>query len=399
MTYYYITKGYNIMLITLKRFLSKISGVGVIKLPRTEKYLSHLHKGVTNIIRRNARTITDPIPSKGIDIINSLIVRADIRHLTKFNNDMERFVRIQKELSGPAYSEYIKKDIIRENAFCYNEFMSTTEYVLITSRYDILDPLPLGSDSMITWGKIRPLSNLMMDTSEMRLDNTATRLRYEISPPIEAMFGINLTDLLMLYTKYKILNKNNKDITSNNYPFIYSYCILPILYDVSKRWFINIIEDIVLGKLIDKDYIFDKCKLIYGDRTFFARANIDKAIDEVTLLIDNVISGTMKPDQLVNSLLVGHGTSLLAEIQNMRDDHYVLNTNRQYYYLNFIQQYPILSLLVNIYKLQPGATRSEQLKKILEIEIGRLLNTKFWQSTSNPFIRDRIKEKLDSLIM
>jgi len=385
------------MLNLIKSFTDKIKTGAKINTPKFKQYLKNLDSGTDRVLSRNRKFVKDPIPSAGIDFINGLIIRADLKYLLKHSNDMDRFIRIQKEYQGPAYSDFIRQYPIKESAFCYSEIMKTTEYCLITDDYDLLDNLPIGSNAISEWAKIKPFRLISMYTTELRLDNAATRLRYEYLPPIEAVFSINIPALLMLYTKYRLLNPKEFETTTNNYPFIYRFCILPLLNDLKTTWITTIIRDIVSNKIVNPEYTFDTSNLMFSDKSYFASASIKQALKEIEDLIDKVIDGSTKPDVLVSSLNLSSNLSIADAIGVTRDNYYISNGGVQYYWMTFIKEFAILSLVTDIYKLQYMSTRTDNLKKIMEIKSKRLNNTKFWQHVKNPMLKESIREKFESI--
>jgi len=387
------------VLVKLKSFTDKIYDRRLAT-PKFTRYLDNLDIGMRRVMNRNRQFVTDPIPSAGIDFINSLLARADINHLLKYPNDMDRFIRVQKEYNSAEYSDFIRQYSIKEKFFFYSEVMNTLEYLLITDDYDLLDNLPIGSSDWNEWLKVRPVQLLVAPTKELRLDNTATKLRYEYTPPVEAVFSINIPKLLMLYTKYRLMFADRFGDNTNNYPFIYQTCILPLLIDLNKTWVLSIINDIVTGKLVDPNFEMSTDLFMFSDRSYFASNNLGASIKELERLVDKAVSGSAKPDEVFGSFSIEPGSRILTDnLIEFRDNHYIKNAGIQYQWMSFVKDYPLIKLMVNTFMLQPDSSRTNLLLRILNVVTLRMKRTKFWEHIHSPIVRSHVKDKFDTLFL
>ena len=387
------------MLEELHTFMHRINASYSIAMPRLNSYLRSLNTGVERLIARNERFTSNPIPSNGIDYINSLITRADIPYLLKYSgNDMDRLSKVNHEYKTATYGDFIRQYPIRPKSFIYSKKSSTVEYILITDDFDIIQNIPLGSDDFNQWLRVRPIQMLSNDSPELLLDITASRLKYRRSPPKEVVFSINVMKLLMVYTKYRIMYSDQFSVKIDNYPFIYKVCLLPLLYDNVKTWLIKIIYDMVMLKKKDPDAIFDTGSLTLGEKSTFALSGRHSAIIELEDIISKCAKGTVKPDEVIVSVCASMGTNLYDETRWLMNSHYVGNHGVQFRWAEFLREYFLLTTIVALYGLQPDSNRTSELRKLFNIVTRRLGNTRFWSGIGNPYLAEGIREKFDTLL-
>jgi hypothetical protein len=366
-------------------------------MPRHRSYLNHIHSGVTHLIERTDKFTNDPIPSAGIDFINSLIVRADIPYLLKFTNDVDRFYKIYKEYRSPLYSDFLRQYPVREKNFIFSRKGKSVEYLLISDDIDIIENIPFGSNNLNDWLRVRPLRMLSNDSPEIQLDIITSKLRYREKPPMEVVFSINIIKLLMVYTKYRLMYPEQFVENINNYPFIYKACLLPLLYDNIKNWMMKIIYDITILKAIDSKATYDTDGLIHGEKSVFIPGGRQAALLEVEDMITKCADGKVKPDEVINSLYISENKNILQELRWLTDSHYIGHSGAQYRWLEFVREYFSLATMVAIYGLQPNSNRSYELKVLFDVVAKRLANTRFWSNAGNPFLVKHIENKFEMI--
>jgi hypothetical protein len=384
------------MFTDLRTFISRIPHSYKIQIVDLKNYLSNLEIGLRRLEERTLRFTNDPIPSMGIDFLNSLITRADIPYLLKFHNDFDRFAKIVNEYESPAYSDFIRQYPIRYKNFIYSQKYKTAEYLIISEDIDIVETTPFGSNNFNDWMKLHPLTMLSNDSRDIELDIITSKLKYQKNPPYEVIFSINVVKLLMLYTKYRLLFPEEFVDNTNNYPFIFKTCLIPLLEDNLRTWILKSIYDIVVFKSIDPDLSYTEEKFTTTDKSTFVLNDRRSVIQEIEDLIDKCVHGKVKPDEVITSLYVDKETSLLDLINTTIDNHYIgFHGGAQYRWLEFVKEYFILATFIGIYGLQPENNRSQELKKLFDVVSKRLANTRFWSNASQPFVVENIKSKFD----
>lgn len=386
------------MLEALKPFINRASTHKRFALIKWESYLDKLKLGTDRLVDRNGRFVTDPIPSKGIDFLNSLIVRADIPYLLKHTDDFSRLSRITTEYNGTMYSAFLRQYAIKTKAFIYSDIMTTTEYCLITEDFNMLDELPMGINDTTTWlDRVKPIRMITNDSKEIQLDIITSRLKYRYTPPLEAVFSVNVVKLLMLYTKYRQLNKNEFLDNDNNYPFIYKACILPLLHDNVKTWITTIIHDMIDVKLADPKAEYDMSLLSWGNHSNFVLNGLDSALRELENLINKCVDGAVKPDEILASLYTSPGMSLFDDINWLMDSNYV-SGETQYSWTSFVREYYLLSIMLKLFRMYGDSNRGNELKRLFGIMAKRAANTRFYQHARNPFLIESLETKFNSLL-
>jgi len=386
------------MLEELAQFISRMPRSYSLAMPRLNLYLSQLLRGTNKLVWRTGTFTSTPNSSTGIDFLNSLITRADIEYLIKFENDFSRFIRVNHEYRSPNYGDFIRQYPIKDNAFIYSKRGSTTEYCLITDDFDIVQNLPLGEDDFKLWAKVAPIRMLSNDSPELLLDMVTSKLRYRKKPPKEVVFSINIMKLLMVYTKYRLIfpeiDFNNLD---GNYHFIYKFCLLPLIYDNVKCWMMKIIHDIIMLKKEDSKALYDTSNLIIGEKSTFVLGGRHSAILELENIITKCAEGKVRPDEVLNSVCIAVGINLSDEINWIMDSNYIGNRGIQFRWAAFEREYFILSTMVALYSLQPDSNRYGELKTLFEIMAGRMNNARFWAGSGNPMVSSAIHAKFTEL--
>ena len=384
------------MLEELRTFISRTPHAYRIVLPRLNSYLLQLLRGTDKLVWRTGTFTTDPVPTAGIDYINSLITRADIPYLLKFGNDTSRLLKVFHEYRSAEYSDYIRQYPIRDKNFTFGRSGTTIEYLLITDDFDLIDNIPFNSTDFKEWSQLRPLRMLSNDSLELQLDIVTSRLRYRKDPPKEVVFGLNVVKLLMLYTKYRLLFPEEFVEKVNNYPFIFRFCLLPLLYDSVKDWMLKIVDSIVTLKKNDPKALFDTNSLITGEKSTFVIGGRHPAIIELENIITRCAEGELRPDELINSICIATGVSIFDEIKWLMNSNYIGNLGVQFKWLMFEREYFLMSLYLKIYSLQPDCDRTNELRKLFVIMTNRLKYTHFWAS-AGPFVSKNIEDKFDTL--
>ncbi len=372
------------MLDNLANFLQRVPKASSIHLGRLPNYIHVLDTGVQSVIDRNNQFTLDPIPSAGIDYINSLIVRADIPYLLKYENDVDRLRAVYREYASPVYGDMIRQHPYKKRHFIGGQMIHTAEYLAITEDFNLTDEVPFGGAVDQWFETVRPLQLIDLDSLETRLDVVNSKIKFNYEPPTQAVFSLNIVKLLLMYTKYRLSYPAEFEERTNNYPFIYRACINPLLKDCTRVYLINIISDMVAGKLDNPDYVFDSDKILNSQFSYFLKNNRDAAIFEMQNLIDKCVAGKVKPDELLIALKVDADTNLYDYIQWVIDNHYVGNGGIQFTWLEFIIQYKILTILIMIYSLQPDSVRTQELYRLFRIMANRIKNTRFWAHAKNP---------------
>lgn len=350
------------------------------------------------VIDRNDRFTQDPIPSAGIDFINSMIVRADIPYLLKFNNDVDRLKAVYNEYASPVYSDFIRQHPQRKRFFIGGSMIHTAEYITITDDFNLTDELPFG-ENIEEWMRIvRPFRVIDYDSFEYRFDVISSKLKFNYEPPTQAVFSLNIIKLLMLYTKYRLTYPERFDERINNFPFIFESCINNMLYDNNRIMLLNIYFDIVSNKLIDRNYKFDSDKIVYSQFSYFIKNNREATIGEIQSMIDRCADSRLKPDELLINLKVSPEMNLYDYIRWVIDSLYVGSGGTQFTWVEFIIQYKILSILIMIYSLQPDSNRTKELYRLFRIMSKRLRNTRFWAHARNPVVVEILKSNFEYLV-
>lgn len=366
-------------------------------MPRHRSYLDNLERGLLDLKAQTMRFTKDPIPSSGIDYINSLITRADIPYLLKFDNDIERLSRISREYEGPAYSDFIRNYPVRHKNFIHGLRHKTNEFLLVTEDLDLVDSIPFGNDDFNNWD-LKPLRMLSNDSNDIELNIITSRLKYSKNPPFEAVFSINIIKLLMMYTKYRLLYPREFVENVNNYPFIFKTCLIPLLEDNIRTWLLKTIYDIVILKSIDKDAEYNFKKVVISDESVFIPNGRHSAILEIEDLITKCAEGKVKPDEVVVSLYLSKERNLRDEMLFLMNRHYIGDYGgSQYRWLEFVREYFLLTTVIGIYALQPESNRTKELKRLFDVMSNRLNNTRFWSNASHPFIVDSVKNKFETM--
>jgi len=386
------------MLEELSTFIGRTPTSYSLSMPRLNTYLRHLVVGTARVADRNRTFVTDPIPSGGIDIINSLIVRADIPYLIKSGDTgFELLSKVNHEYHSPLYSDFIRQYAVHEKCFSYSQNKPTVEYLLITEDFDFLTHVPIGSMDWSKWLKVRPLRMLSNDSNEIQLDIVTSRLRYRVSPPKEIVLSLNIPKLLMTYIKYRTIYPEDFENNPSNFPFIYHICLLPLLQDNARTWVMKIIHDVVVSKSSGHNSSLVAEKIITGEKSKFVLGNLQSALSEIEDMIDKCAHGKMKPDEVMTSIRISPGRSLYDEINWLMDSHFMGSRGAQYRWADFEREYFALSTMLAIYNLQPDSNRSQELRKLFKIISKRLRNTQFWMSVGSPYVSAHIKAKFNSM--
>lgn len=385
------------MLDYFNNFLNRTPKSSSLYMGRLNSYLDGLESGNTTIVERNARFTIDPIPSNGIDYINSMIVRADIPHILKFDDDVDRLRAIHREYRTPVFSDFIRQSPMRRRNFVGGQMVRTAEFILITDDFNITDELPLG-ENLDSWLQaVKPLRLLDHDSLEIRQDVVTSKLRFNYEPPNQAVFSLNIVKLLALYSKYRLSHPEEFVERVNNFPFIFKACINPLLQDSLRVYMINIIFDLLEGKLRSPDYIFDTGKILHGTYSSFIRANRDSAISELQNIFDKCADSKIKPDELLVTIKIDSKQTLYEYIQWILDSHYIGSGGNQFTWVEFIMQYKIMSIMMMLYSLQPDSVRSRDLCRIFRRYSKVLANTRFWAHARNPIVAGTLKSNFDHL--
>lgn len=386
------------MLTELRPFISRIPHSYKIQMPRLRNYLDGLQRGTDELFDQNSRFTRDPIPTPGIDYINSLITRADIPYLLRFQNDVERLVKVNKEYHSPMYSDFIRQYPMRFKYFIKGRKHRTIEYMLITDDLEIVDQLPLGSDNFADWMNVRPVQMLSNDSPDIELKVTASYFMYRKNAPFEVVFSVDVVKLLMVYTKYRFLYPEEFIENTNNYPFIYKTCILPMIYDNVRTWILKSVYDIVMIKNIDPTMKYDFQKAVISDDSIFIPNNRHAALLELEDLIEKCVNGKVKPDEVINSIFIDPETNLLGALKKTMTNYFIGDYGgAQYRWLEFVKEYFLLSTVIGIYGLQPESNRSLELKRLFDVITRRLNNTRFWSNANFPFAVENIKNKFETI--
>lgn len=391
------SEGGDRMLEELYTFVSRIPTSYSIATPRLKMYLKLINQGTTRLIERNDRFSAQPIPSAGISYINSLITRADVPYLLKFENDMTLLMKVSSEYHSGNYSDFIRQYPIHNKSFIYSKRGSTVEYLLITDDFNLVDSMPMGSADFDKWRTVYPIRMLSNDSPELLLDITNSRLRYRARPPTEVVFSINVMKLLMVYVKYRRSHPKEFESKIDNYPFIYKVCLLPLLYDNVKNWMTKIVYDMVVLKNNDPSASFDFSSLSIGEKSTFILGNRQSALLELEDLITKCAKGVVRPDEIVNSVFVALGVNIYTELNWLMDSHYVGNLGMQYRWASFVREYFLLTIMIGIYNLQPGSNRTGELRHLFDIMSKRWKNTRFWLQVGNPYVASAVEQRFDEL--
>ena len=376
------------MIITLSSFFNSIKR-GSRNTVKMNNYLFSLLTGTYNLIELNNKFVHDPIPSSGLDYINSMLIRVDMDYLLKFKNDIERYGKIEKMMSTNSFSDFIYKDAVQESGFVKPTFYDTIEYYIPITDIDSITTFPMGSDNINDWMAMRPFRMIENQTTELSMDNLATRFKYSKNQPFSTVFTLNVPLLLLLYTKYCLLEQDKEGESINRYPFIYTSCVRPLLYDSCRAWMMTIYSAMVTNTLLTNDPL-DGIEYIINNRGSYARVGIKKALVEIKDLLIKCRTGAISPDVILNSISIRYGYSLADEIPYIRDNNFVKG-GLQYYWLTFLKDIYLLKLIIGIYSISPGNSRSKQLFKLVEVVLRRLQNAKFWNHAPDPNTKELIK--------
>lgn len=382
------------MLSELETFFQRVPRASPIGMPNWEKYLDLLDAGTYKLNDRNDRFTNDPIPSAGIDFINSLIVQADIPHLLKVDNDVDLLRQVYREYQSPAYSDYIRQNPLKEKFFVSGEMSSVPEIVMVTEDFHIGDNLPLGEPDYAEWARVvKPLRALDLDSDEVQLDVVTSRLKYRYLPPRKAVFSLNIIKLLVLYIKHRRAHPEAYLERTNNLPFIYQTCIAPLLYDNLRTYILNIVHATLLGKTIDINYEFDEDEILHGNFSQFITANRSSAMRELNELLDKCARGRVKPDEVLITLKVDRETSLYDYMIWLVESHFVGHSGRQFEWVEFLRDNTALSILLRLFGLHQDSRRTDDLYKRFSRTGVRAESRRFWSHARPRFLSQYVKDR------
>ena len=367
-------------------------------MPRLKNYLDGIHRGTIDLCEQHNLFTKDPIPSPGIDYINSLITRADIPYLLRYTNDIERLVKVNKEYNSANYSDFIRQYPLRFKYFIHGRKHRTIEYVLITEDLELTNVLPFGDDNFASWMNVRPVRMLSNDSPDIEMKIVTSRFTYRKNPPFETVFSIDVVKLLMVYTKYRLTFPEEFKLSTNNYPFIFKVCLLPMLFDNTRTWMLKTIYDMVMLKSVDPAMKYPHERVVISDDSIFIPNNRLPALFEMEDLIEKCATGRVKPDEVINSLYIDQHTNLFQEMKHCMANYFIGDMGgAQYRWLEFIKECFLLATVIGIYGLQPESNRSLEFKKLFEIVTRRIGNTRFWANANFPFVVENVKNKFETI--
>lgn len=251
-----------------------------------------------------------------------------------------------------------------------------------------MQTLPLGED-WNTWKNWRPVRIVWFDSLELPHDLTNCQLWFRSLPPTHVITSFNYTMFILKTMKY--IEANGGLANFNVHTYLQREIVLSWFNDILDIWILNFLMAVLTQPHFDIDQLSMFSQI--GGAPVLNQLS-DVATDELTRLQE----GTTLLENFLETPWLSQGKSL-RELIHIRLKEEVLPDLRQYKYLEFLSEYPIVKIIAvaNMARGNQGAGR--KIKLALTRMLDRYENMNIVSHVTNPILKQKLITEIKSLYL
>lgn len=318
--------------------------------------------------------LSSPTFTQGIELLKFLVLNIDLEYILTLS-DVDKFSLILEALPDsfktaydPVYSGRIAKGLFTALNSKVPEYILNTSYDRPSRIYPFDQP---WNDN---WKELRGFKLLYHDANELVGDLLNWRIEFSSYIPSYIAYSIDATTLGFKYVKYVEYCRANGMEDPLASSFIHQFELRRLFEDFSRIWRMNFLLSILNSDDPEATAVTTAVPPFY-----FSIPMIKRAMKDVVMMKENLISGNIRPQDFFTSNWFGKEGNLFTLIETMNKTT-MLPPGRQYLFLLTLQEMPYLSLMLQCHKL---CTNADALNTQIRLKLGRLVRDAYRQQLQN----------------
>lgn len=274
----------------------------------------------------------------------------------------------------------------------YSNPARTREYLIDIDYRHPFDTLPFNQP-WIEDPQERPLTQapiqlIYHDSPEFVFHLHRDTIIHKREPPKIAFVGINL-DLLMLTWRQYLRAGHAADTREQ---FFHRYVIFPFHLQLVDLWLFNMISDLIECRYAGRSSM----SVLEQYQRVNIPSNLKQGVKELELLLDQVFTYRIRLNDFMHTPII-RKQSLMDRLRVQMFTQEI-SPLRQYFYLSFLAEYPLLKALIVLLKSQPLVGENDRILKRVKLWLIRIGSTNITRIPGDEESYALIRSKYDHLM-
>lgn len=250
----------------------------------------------------------------------------------------------------------------------YQNTARSREYLIDINYRDPLKQLPLGqpwTEDPTEAQQYAPVQLLYHDSPELVWHLFRDAIMHRAEPPGIAFIGINLDQLILSWRQYLRAGHSPNTMAA----FHHQYVIFPFHKQLLEMWIFNLVSDLIEHRYSGRSSM----NVLDEYRRTGIPSNLKQGVQELEKMIDQVFLYEVRLGDFLHTPIFFH-QSLIDRLHTLLFKQRI-SPLRQYFYLMFLSEYPLLKALLILLKAQPQTGLNDRMLKRAKLWLTRIGST------------------------
>lgn len=331
----------------------------------------------------------------GMRLLDLLCHMIDIPYMTRFTDDIERYMFYVTDLRDALIERY---DTTHTGSIFRRYYIAgshTKEFMVSNADINTLKYLPFNKGWDV-WKDVPVMKVWWHDSGEFSLNLNGSRIRFYENVPSNCVVLMDPIALVFKWYKFQMVKDQlYPEITMPNLFFYKNFIYNTFHHDLTDIWLLKQIQWLIgidSKELIDtRNYNDIEVESQYGKITTTYGDGMHALYKEFELVKNNNI----KAPNIVNSKLLLNKSirDLVIESQT----RWYTDQSKSYLFLTILKEIDLFELVFDIFNLNPKSTNFKTFLVEFKRTIKRLKNTRPWTVCKHHDLREYIELRINTL--
>ena len=299
-------------------------------------------------------------------LIKSLLLNIDTRYLLTREDDVERWSRTleYKNHLDQRFDTVMQKKPLQGIFHDDTTSSNTTDEFLVSTTFRNISQLPMGL-SWEQWeqSNVHPVNILNNTGDQPPVDLIGDHIK-QPEPPLITVISIDMVVLILQWIAY--VREMGEEYIEHPDGFIHHYVIRPLHDQLLDLWILEILRGLTRNP--SPDNVEDEFE---RHRTSWIPENaMLDGMKDAAALIRNLQGRRIDVGDITSTPFFSNGKTIEDKIDLWRN-RYNIPDDRRYRYLEFLAEYPLAFLILNMYMQHSGSAATQNVVKKLRKALRR----------------------------
>ncbi len=331
--------------------------------------------------------LSAPVYSPCVNLLATVLNNIDVEYLITQKSDFTRYTRFVASIADsfgvmldPVYTSTVSKNFFTDSP------REIANYLISVNSGDPLRTFPMDKPWEY-WKPLKPSRIIYFDSLSLPTNIEKYQVKFTNDIPTRFITSLNTELLVMKYSKYyETFSPENRG-PYLAYTFIRDHVLVHWYEDLRRIWIINL-----LNAMLNDRFSIDQINI---DGMVTNNAAIQSVLPDIHKLIVDMknknisLSDFLGTDWFGNSSIIDWMNTLQYEIR--------IPEFRQYAYLRFMTELPIVNLAIKANNIR-GGHESTKLNNYIEITLDRYSKANIYNNITDSRLRIKLMEEVSNTL-